>query len=138
MAIKLITLHQLAPILLTHKKKPQTLDPTPIIWRLYHNSTHFSSGDQAILWFQKAFLMGAVLYFAYYQQKVIACLASYEADGLYQRNLQHLIVDPDYLHQNFEAKLIKLVVDAERRLGHDILIPNEVAIHRILLDYDLL
>lgn len=87
------------------------------IQQLYAQSPEFVSGEEAIQLFERQFRYGASLYVGMWKDKPIACIGCFDDGQDNCRRLQHVVVHPANRGRGIGAKLLKQVVDSERKKG---------------------
>lgn len=115
-------------------------DPNLKLWieKLYDNSQEFTSGTEAVAFFEQTFKQGNQLYLGMFNGKPIASIGCFDDGETDKKRLQYVVVHPANRGRGISAKLIKQVTDLERKKGILTFIAGCSVIHRILVKYDLL
>lgn len=107
------------------------------IIKLYDQSPEFESGEQAIQLFERCFRQGSSLYVGIFNDKPIACIGCFDDGQMNVRRLQHIVVHPANRGRGIGAKLIKQVIDSERKKGICQFVSDCLYTQQILTKYEL-
>ena len=105
---------------------------------LYDTDDSQPNGAEVLAIIEQGFKRGQTLYVGMFNDKPIAAVGCFDDGQTDTKRLQYLTVHLQNRGRAIDAKLIKLVYDAEVKKGVRAFVPVDADIHRIMSEYELL